>query len=311
MDIKDILNVFSNRKKNKNKDNIKIEISQQTRNRILMALAEIINSSHNCSFSSLMLEVKKMFHFKNGTMVLINKGNNEYEEIINYVLMCDWISFLDFIEYIFKTQTCDGMIGNNKCKMVEDINYIFQQDSVPFQLTNYIEEWIEEESTDYRFRNAICSRRNVIAIPQIIEKDDDFTYSEIVKPVLEVLKDTRFSNSNKEFLESLEHYRRGRYKECITSCCSSLESAIKVICTINKWQYNQNATVNPLVLFIVDKAGLPKWYENVLNTPGTIRNKIGSSHGKGEQNIVATKNEARYQINITASGIIFLFDQIL
>lgn len=42
-----------------------------------------------------------------------------------------------------------------------------------------------------------------------------------------------------------------------------------------------------------------------------IRNKLGLSHEKGENNINVNRNEARYQINITAAEIIFLIDKLL
>lgn len=319
MNIKEIFNVFSNRKEDSKV--IKYSISIETRNRVLIIMdrkiKEIKNGysfNHESNvFQKSLVNVREMFQLKLGRMNLANNAD-ALEDILIFLSKCENETFLDFIEYIFRSNEFN-ISEVTKNEMISDINFIFEQDEIPFRLTKYIEEWVDTVNGDVVSLDALPFgnplRKNIISYPQIINKDDDFTFSEIVTPVLELLKDSRFNNANKEFLEALEHYKNNRYKECITSCCSSLESTIKVICKIKKWEFSPNSTCNPLVLLIIEKSQLPKWYDSILTGPASFRNKLGSSHGKGDQNVTATKNQARYQINITAAEIIFLIEEIV
>jgi hypothetical protein len=315
MNIKDIFNVFSNRTKNHKE--IKVSISLETRNKIIMVIdrslkepSDYIGLGSNYSFKGALLQVREMFQLKLGQFELNNSSRNELEDILNFIGNCKTENFLDFIEYIFKTKEFDRVSGDIKNKIISDINYVFQQDDIHFKLTDYVEEW-NEDNSDPRIPNALVSKRTIIAYPQVIAKDDDFTYSKIINPTLDVLKDKRFSNANKEFLEALDHYKNKRYKESITSCCSSVESTIKMIFKIKKLEYNVNSTLSPLIDQLVKKTDLYDWLKSVLISPATIRNKLGSSHGKGDKDIVANKEEARYQINIAASEIIFLVNELV
>lgn len=264
------------------------------------------------SFADFLLQIRELFKFKLGKFRLIdNKPLNEWEDILNFIQNCKWKYFLDFLEYIFQTRCIKARDVEFQNELVENINYILQQDNIKFQLTSYVEEWIELRYEDNLHPYINGREKNVIAYPQIINKEDDFTYSEIVLPVLEVLKDTRFKNANKELLEALDHYKNKRYKECITSCCSSIESTIKVIFKIKNIDYNANSTLSPLVEQLIKTTNIYEGLKSALISPATIRNKLGSSHGKGDKEIVTDKEQARYQINITAAEIILLIEELI
>ena len=62
---------------------------------------------------------------------------------------------------------------------------------------------------------------------QIIRVDSEFTHSEVVKPALLMLSDPMYEGANAEFLSAHEHYREGRYKECLNECLNAFESCIK------------------------------------------------------------------------------------
>ncbi|WP_163279296.1 abortive infection family protein [Clostridium sporogenes] len=296
MSLTDIFNVFS--KRNKDKENKDIIINITTRNRILMILKKPRTNSLCYSFKEVLLEVREMLLLKLGVFNLTNKSNNELEDIAIFIKDCKGEQFLDFLEYIFKAKSMNIFTGE---KIIEDINFIFLNDNIEFRLTKYVtEEHKDEISTFIKIRS----------YPQIINEKNNFIYSEITSHTLDLLNDERFINANKEFLEGLEHYKKNRYKECITSCCSSLESTIKVICEIKKWKYEKD-TLSGLVRFVEEKSAIPSCFENVLISTGTIRNKLGSSHGKGKEEITTNKSQAKYQINITASNIIFLVEEIL
>ena len=317
MDIKTILNVFSNRFKN-DKPIKEININKETRNRIIMIIQNSFEKGNSNtfysdetirSFPTFLVQIRELFLFKLGRFRLYEDKNlNECNDMLNFIQNCKGEYFLDFLEYIFQTKCFKGRDAEFQNKIVCDINYILQQGGINFRLTNYIDELIEKRIA-YPPINA--KTRSVVSYPQIINYEDDFTYSEMLLPTLELLKDKRFRNANNEFLESLEHYKNNRYKECITSCCSSIESTIKVIFNIRNIEFNANCTLAPLVDKIIEKTNLYEGLKNALISPATVRNKLGSAHGKGNKEIVADKEQARYQINITAAEIILLANELL
>lgn len=44
-----------------------------------------------------------------------------------------------------------------------------------------------------------------------------------------VLSDKRYKGASQEFLAANEHYRHGRYKECLNDCLKAFESTMKII----------------------------------------------------------------------------------
>ncbi|WP_143316910.1 hypothetical protein [Clostridium sp. HBUAS56017] len=85
---------------------------------------------------------------------------------------------------------------------------------------------------------------------------------------------------------------------------------MKIISSINKWKYSDNATGLPLIKNIIEKSQSPNWYEGIISPTLTIRNKLGP-HGKGTNNIIASKAQARLEINLVASQIIFLIQEYI
>jgi hypothetical protein len=65
---------------------------------------------------------------------------------------------------------------------------------------------------------------------QIIRVDSQYVHSEAVKPALALLAGKEYTNANDEFLAAHEHYRHGRYKECLNECLKAFESTMKIIC---------------------------------------------------------------------------------
>jgi len=51
---------------------------------------------------------------------------------------------------------------------------------------------------------------------KIIRLDSTYAHSEIVKPILLLLLDIKFQNTNDEYLKAHDHYRHGRNKECLS-----------------------------------------------------------------------------------------------
>ena len=148
---------------------------------------------------------------------------------------------------------------------------------------------------------------------QIIRLDSNFLHAEAVKPALAILSDSRFSGANEEFLVAHEHYRHGRYEECIVFCGNAFESTMKTICDIRRWTIGKKDNASVLIDICLSKGLLPTYFDSQLNTLGslltsgvpTVRNKE-ASHGQGIESRDVPEFMARYVLNLTATTILFL-----
>ena len=148
---------------------------------------------------------------------------------------------------------------------------------------------------------------------QIIRVDSEFTHSEVVKPALIMLSDSMYEGANAEFLSAHEHYRKGRYKECMNECLKAFESCIKAICGQRGWDYNDGDTINRLIAIVFDKELIPDFMQShfsglrstlEVGVP-TLRNRL-SGHGDGTEEVPVQEYIAAYTLHLTASNILFL-----
>lgn len=245
-------------------------------------------------------EILERLIFRHGNFQVIDTNNGESSGVFNYLLNCKGEYFLDFLEDIFNTEEFRIVSVYKKERLREDINFVLIKDNIKFELTPYKEYHKEDERG--------WNRLESITYPKIICKDNLFINTEVIEPAIQLLMDDKFKNANDEFLEALEHYKYKRYKEAIVSSCCALESVMKIICSINKWEYKQNATGLPLIKNIIEKSESPNWYEGIIMPALTLRNKLGP-HGKGNEDINVTRGQAQLQINLVATQIIFLIEE--
>ena len=148
---------------------------------------------------------------------------------------------------------------------------------------------------------------------QIIRVDSQYLHSEAVKPALTMLSDTMYKGANAEFLSAHEHYRAGRYKECLNDCLKTLESSLKAICDKRGWGYATKDTANRLVDIVFKNKLIPNFMQShfsaLRNTleagVPTLRNKLGG-HGQGTKEVPVPEHIAAYALHLTASNILFL-----
>lgn len=148
---------------------------------------------------------------------------------------------------------------------------------------------------------------------ELIRVDSEFIHSEAVKPTLAILRDSKFNGANEEFLKAHEHYRHGRYKECLVDALKSFESTLKTICTKRGWKIQPTDTAKVLINTCLSEGLLPSFLESQMGTVRsllesgvpTVRNKLGG-HGQGTESIAVPEYFARYVLNLTASSILLM-----
>ena len=148
---------------------------------------------------------------------------------------------------------------------------------------------------------------------QIIRVDSQLVHSEVIKPALSILSNPMYEGANDEFLSALEHYRKGRYKECLNDCLKAFESSIKAICETRGWTYNDGDSISRLIEIIFKHKLIPTFMQSHFSglrstleagVP-TLRNKL-SGHGQGSKEVTVPEYIASYTLHLTASDILLL-----
>ena len=313
-----IHDVFSQRKI-RNTERVLKQLAQEDRNRILLLYRDIINGSWEQGFQNhdadlLWTEVHNSLEHRLGRPILSRRmhaiGLYDYESIVRdiqiFLSECTSDEFLDFIELSFKVQHSPRS-KNGSNEVIEAVNEVFRLGNLPYHLTDYVS--VEEEPEEVPYLNGGTYRQSITKIaayPRIIIVEEEVVYKEAVKPALALLGYHQFTVANTEFRDGLEHYRRGRHQECLTSCGSALESVLKVICDRNGWYYSKGATLGPLLDLVIDQLGLEPVFAEKFKLLATIRNRSSSSHGGGGSPRVVDRHLAQYMVTTTAATIVFL-----
>ncbi|MES2680234.1 MAG: hypothetical protein V4635_10130 [Bacteroidota bacterium] len=231
-------------------------------------------------------------------------GKDNYNEdaencVLNFLLQTEDVEkVIDVVELTFKV--IDRIIG-------PDQKYT-QYCAVKMKPEDAIEELnqrFKEHGVGYQFDGG-----------EIIRVDTTYTHAEIVKPILTLLWNKKFSGANEEYLKAHEHYRHGRNKECLTECLKSFESVMKVICKEKGWQYNETDTAKKLIQICFHNQLVPSFTQNQFTSLQnllesgipTIRNKLGG-HGQGQIPQKVDDEMTRYGLNLAGTNILFLVEQ--
>ena len=245
--------------------------------------------------------VNTKLNYLNGKSISSNiHPRGTINSVDQYLLSCNDGSFLDFIEIIFQipnVPTNDGGLWHLEYRknFVTNINQFFQLDDLPYYITGY--------SLTEGYNSSI------LEYPKVILLENDVIHSSVTEPALALLANPVFSSANTEFLEALQHYRKGEYGDCLTKAGSSLESVLKIICDQKNWSYNQNAPLSTLLDIVFRESGLDKFFKQPIMQIGALRNKLSTAHGAGVQNKTVPKHKAQFAINATASSMILLISE--
>lgn len=230
-----------------------------------------------------------------GLFELKKYPNSNAESVFNFFLGCeDHERALDVIELSFKVVNT----------YVRKSDYLYNTDT-KMNSDDAIEELngrLKEHGVGFQFDSN-----------ELIRVDSQYIHSEAVKPTLAILRGSLYKGANEEFLKAHEHYRHGRYKECLTEALKAFESVMKAICTKHKWPFNQNDTSKALIAVCLNNGLIPSYLQSQFSSlrsilesgVPTVRNKLGG-HGQGSQTVVVPEEIARYSLHLTASNILFL-----
>ncbi|RKU33912.1 hypothetical protein C6499_00360 [Candidatus Poribacteria bacterium] len=234
----------------------------------------------------------------------LEKGSDFDEAILNFLLSTEATeNVIDVIEVSFRyidrvvRNNLDVFIRNSKSsgyknprispdEAIDELNYQFREHGVGFQYES----------------------------GRIIKADSQFVHSEVVKPALLVLSDPMFKGADEEFLKAHEHYRKGRYKECLNECLKAFESCLKTICKKRGWQYDDKRnTAKDLIQIVFDNELIPSFMQSHFSALKstlesglpTVRNRQ-AGHGQGSTQIIVPEYIAGYALHLTASNILLL-----
>ncbi len=141
---------------------------------------------------------------------------------------------------------------------------------------------------------------------RIHKRADQAVHQLAILPALQLLSKRRFRGPQEEFLKAHEQYRNGDFKEAMVSCGKAFESTLRVICDSQGWAYNPNkATASELIEIFRSKGAFPAHLVEPLKIISTNRNK-GGGHGQGGSPTTVPESLATFQINYTASVILYL-----
>ena len=233
--------------------------------------------------------------------------NNISEDVLFYLQDCSDEAFLDFVELIFKTNAHSRTGDGTAFDLVEQINNAFLFDDLPYALTKFVHE---RQTRTYYQSEQTYEANVVVAFPQVIRRENEVAYTEIIEPALTLLSNKQFTSANVEFLEALADYRKGDFGDCLTKCGSAFESTMKIICDRKKIPYEMKDTAKPLVdKLLKETPNLESYFEPLLMIVATLRNKLSKSHGAGTQQRTVPPHIAKYALNMTASTILLLVDE--
>jgi len=216
-----------------------------------------------------------------------------YEGVKSLLVKCDDDIFLDFVEYIFKVQTREDFVGIPKIS-TDDINRFFVECDLPYYLTE-----LEKK------------RQEIVGHPKVIARDSEVLHQMSIKPTLNLLKNNKLQGANQEFMDALQHYRKNEFGHCVAMCGSSFESVMKTICIAKGWEKKPDSlTGSDLLKIITKESNLKSYYRKLTELTHVIRDNESTVHGGREEIRNPPQHIAQFVINMTASTILVLVDQV-
>ncbi len=273
------------------------DIAHPLRVQLVQNLQDGIGSPENDYSEQLYTEIYQMLCREYGVFSLGKRGEINWSRIANTLLQtADTERVIDIVELCLRA--IDKRVRNNR----DEYRGIFRHTRDPDEVIHEINHRFREHGVGYEYVSG-----------EIIRVDSKLLHKEVVKPALVLLSDEIFQGANEEFLKGHEHYRHGRYKECLNECLKAFESTMKAICDGRGWQYNKGDTAKALINVCLSNGLFPPFMQTQLSNVRTIlesgvptvRNKLGG-HGQGASVITVPESLASYMLHLTAANIVLL-----
>lgn len=303
-----IFDSYSRRRSSNGHQYKPVQISNETRNRILMLYSNnVLNGQwmearfHDLDF---WCQIHQSLRYLIGSHNISGQnGVSEAEDLRRFLDECNSEEFFDFIELTFK-QDSSRRVMHSINEVVDAINEIFRFGNEPYQLTHLVELRSDDQGNPavQGFRGTVY----IAAYPKVIRVDEEITHVEAIEPALSVLGAPYFKAANGELRQAMEDYRKGDYADCLRNCGNALESVMKVLCNRNRWPYKETDTADPLLKSIIAHSSLDKFFEQPFMLIATMRNRLSTAHGAGSSVRNVDRHIAQYAITAVTGAIVLL-----
>ena len=292
-------------------------VPESTRNRIFFWCGEVFSNSRVSSGAGdyrtdFWDQIHRFLQYRHGrAQVSLTRRNppSSSQDAIQYLLDCSGAEFLDFVEYIFRVD-CFFHVALSEGQLVAELNELLRQDNLPYHVTDFVKETVQEVAADYPFAGREMTVIKTVSYPTVIIRESEVLHAEAIAPALQLLKRPYFKSANAEYLAALEDYRKADFGDSLTKCGSAFESILKVVCHRKGWTFRETDTAQALVKIFLAKTTLEPYFESMLMIVATLRNRLSTSHGAGVGERQVPRHLARFALNATASAILLVADEV-
>lgn len=247
------------------------------------------------AFNEWWAELEKIFIREKGRVGLGSLGDAQ-TRIISYMQECSTADWLDFQELIGRAITHIG----------EPSQHAFRTE---WQIANKASEHIDE--LNYRLRRAKVGFQ--IENGSLIRIDSQFVHAEAVRPALTLLGRSGFEGPEEEFREAHRHYRDGENRQAVAMAANALESTLKAVFALKKWEYNKGARISDLLKIARAHSLWPDYLDQSFDQlVATIQSGLpkirdnDASHGQGAIPKEVPAYIAAYALHLAASKIVLI-----
>jgi len=299
-----VFDLFSKRQKRARGEMPDVYVYENLPQRLRVQIVHIINDAfgedeYYSNYADQAYEfVKKALCREFGVFELVSHSSSNKDSIFKFFLQAESVEqALDVVELSFKV--IQSHIATDQVYQSNT-----HRSTAPDDAVTELNERFKEHGVGYQFESG-----------EIIRVDSKFLHSEAVKPTLTVLREKSFKGANEEFLKAHEHYRHGRYKECLVDSLKAFESTMKTICSLRGWPIQSTDTAKNLIATCINNGLFPTYFDSQFSSIRsllesgipTVRNKNGG-HGQGVAPIAVPEYLARYALNLTATTILFMVE---
>ena len=205
MNLDQVFDAFSNRSKNRN--NQPDSLTQEFKNRFIMRCVDLFYTEQSLlgqnEFWIVMDAKLRQLYGK------ISLSDEYYlppwKQVLSFLDNCSDPQYLDFVEFTFRIQHQLNISLRGRMTVME-VNRLFDEDSIPFFLTDYV---YSEYQVDWGMAKRLSR------FPRIIRRDSTILHENSIEPTLALLTQPELTHANEEFIDALDDYRKGEYKDCV------------------------------------------------------------------------------------------------